>query len=303
MSGRPRPVGGAPAEQDRLRAVLAAGVARLSRLSLEPDAPTGMDGGQMGLKRRAFNKLPGTPPVSLLDLPDEIFRIVIAFVKGMTCDEIARQCRTSRAFAQLCSEDDFWRWQSQLRGYDRPEKLNPFRQGGPAPTGPISGSWKEHYRWWCTRVHTNKSLREQVDLLNRMYNNVGITEEYGHISKWDVSQVTDMSKLFAGQRGFNHDISRWDVSNVTNMRDMFNNCYSFNEDISRWNVSKVKDMRGMFNGARSFIVDLSGWDVSENTLISRMFQLTPLERSFNIDGEWQNSTPDWYQKRVPPAAP
>ena len=48
-----------------------------------------------------------------------------------------------------------------------------------------------------------------------------VEKEYGPISEWDVSKVTDMSSLFAGLRYFNEDISDWDVSNVTNMSDMF----------------------------------------------------------------------------------
>ena len=60
--------------------------------------------------------------------------------------------------------------------------------------------------------------------------------EYGHISTWDTSQVTDMSYLFCGRssyycgsksyytssaRYFNDDISAWDVSRVTKMTQMF----------------------------------------------------------------------------------
>jgi surface protein len=38
----------------------------------------------------------------------------------------------------------------------------------------------------------------------------------GDISQWDVSKVTNMSRMFcAGQ--FNGDISQWDVSKVTNI--------------------------------------------------------------------------------------
>lgn len=40
---------------------------------------------------------------------------------------------------------------------------------------------------------------------------------------------------------FNGDISRWNVSNVTDMSFMF--IFSnFNRDISSWNISKVEDM-------------------------------------------------------------
>ena len=40
---------------------------------------------------------------------------------------------------------------------------------------------------------------------------------FGHISDWDVSEVTDMKDLFKGAKDFNEDISAWDVSNVTDM--------------------------------------------------------------------------------------
>ena len=55
---------------------------------------------------------------------------------------------------------------------------------------------------------------------------------YGHISTWDVNEVTDMSYLFCGsglssnakygcsaaKASFNDDISQWNVGKVTNMR-------------------------------------------------------------------------------------
>ena len=44
------------------------------------------------------------------------------------------------------------------------------------------------------------------------------------ISKWDVSNVTDMRYMFFWCDAFNQDISNWDVSNVINMDDIFYNC-------------------------------------------------------------------------------
>ena len=59
---------------------------------------------------------------------------------------------------------------------------------------------------------------------------------YGEINTWDVSLITDMYQLFAGEWNdhspFNDDISNWDVSNVTNMRRMFYFATDFNQDIS-----------------------------------------------------------------------
>ena len=106
---------------------------------------------------------------------------------------------------------------------------------------------------------------------------------YGNISDWDVSQVTDMSGLFAGT-SFNQDISGWDVSNVTDMSGMFGGS-SFNQDISGWDVSNVTDMSRMFERS-SFNQDIGSWDVSGVTNMSFMFNSSP----FNQDiGSWDVS--------------
>ena len=91
----------------------------------------------------------------------------------------------------------------------------------------------------------------------------------GDISKWDMSNVTNMSGMF-NNSNFNSDISMWDVSNVTDMSQMFWNS-SFNMDISKWDVSNVKNMRSMFDNAK-FNNDISQWDVSNVTDMSHMFQ-------------------------------
>jgi len=128
---------------------------------------------------------------------------------------------------------------------------------------------------------------------------------YGHISLWDVSNVTDMQDLFNDKLFFNSDISEWnvsnvstmynmfrnansfnsnisewDVSNVTNMYRMFDSAFSFNSDISSWDVSMVTDMRLTFVGATSFNSDISGWNVSNGPKMSQMFQNAT---SFNSD--------------------
>jgi len=55
-----------------------------------------------------------------------------------------------------------------------------------------------------------------------------------------------MHSMFIYERNFNQDISKWDVSNVTNMREMFYNASSFSQDISQWDTSKVTNKDRMF---------------------------------------------------------
>ena len=48
---------------------------------------------------------------------------------------------------------------------------------------------------------------------------------------------------------FNEDISKWNVSNVTDMSHMFEGANQFNQSINKWNVSNVINMSGMFDHA------------------------------------------------------
>ena len=108
----------------------------------------------------------------------------------------------------------------------------------------------------------------------------------------DLSDVTDMSCMFAGAIRFDGDLSGWDVSRVKNMSCMFAAQSSFNDrileiqfsdalptvfngDLSKWDVSSVTDMSYMFIKSGSFDGDISGWDVSSVTDMSGMFGRSP----------------------------
>ena len=92
------------------------------------------------------------------------------------------------------------------------------------------------------------------------------------IGDWDVSRVTDMSRLFANFNTFNEPLTNWDVSNVTTMNYMFEECNSFNQDLSTWNVSNVRDMGYMFKKCSIFDETLSNWDVSNVRDMGGMFR-------------------------------
>ena len=55
-----------------------------------------------------------------------------------------------------------------------------------------------------------------------------VEEKFGHISDWNVSQVTYMEYPFYNATTFNVDIGKWNVRNVKNMCSMFRNAFSFN---------------------------------------------------------------------------
>jgi surface protein len=70
------------------------------------------------------------------------------------------------------------------------------------------------------------------------------------INHWDVSNVVDMSFMFAGAP-FNTPLNKWDTRNVLNMREMF--AFStFNQDISMWNVTLMPDKPINFDVAADY---------------------------------------------------
>ncbi len=91
------------------------------------------------------------------------------------------------------------------------------------------------------------------------------------IGGWNTSNVTDMSFMFYRAGAFNQDIGNWDTGSVTNMIGLFYNASAFNGDISGWNSSSVTNMAYMFYLASAFDQDLGNWDVTSLTNASNMF--------------------------------
>jgi surface protein len=101
-----------------------------------------------------------------------------------------------------------------------------------------------------------------------------VARTYGYpIGTWDVSQVTNFSRVFDPDRDstfdllrppsfnstFNEDLSGWNVSAAETMFGMFLYANSFNQDLSPWDVSSVNNLSGMFRYATAFNQDLCSW--------------------------------------------
>ena len=91
------------------------------------------------------------------------------------------------------------------------------------------------------------------------------------LGSWDVSNVTDMSWMFYSCENFNQSLNSWNVSNVVNMGFMFAYCKNFNQPLNSWNVSNVTDMSYMFDGCENFNQPLNSWNISNVTNMSFMF--------------------------------
>jgi len=82
---------------------------------------------------------------------------------------------------------------------------------------------------------------------------------------WDVSRMTDMTRLFKDRTEFNQDISRWDTSSVTSFKETFRNASSFNQDLSGWGLSPGVDFTATFLDAGAFAQPVWTWPHASST--------------------------------------
>jgi surface protein len=81
-----------------------------------------------------------------------------------------------------------------------------------------------------------------------------------NISRWNVSEVTNMSSMFDGcKKLHNIRLNTWKTTNLRLCMWMFRDCYLFNSPLSRWDTSKVESMKYMFENCRSFNQSLVRW--------------------------------------------
>ena len=126
----------------------------------------------------------------------------------------------------------------------------------------------------------------QVTDMSWMFAGVNVFEQ--NLTSWNISSITNMSGMFAGINSLNQDLTSLDISSATNMSEMFRDTATFNQDISHWDTSSITNMSGMFAGALAFNQDLGGWDISSVTNISEMFRDA---KTFNQDiGHWDTSS-------------
>jgi hypothetical protein len=138
---------------------------------------------------------------------------------------------------------------------------------------------------------TDKDIKGAVNYW--LFDKKDAEANFGHISLWDPSAVTNFNGLFSRsvyddddddenteeedpenedyENTFNEDLSRWDVSSGKNFSFMFCGASSFNSDLSSWSVGKSVDFSHMFYKATSFNSDLCSWNVSNSMDFSSMF--------------------------------
>lgn len=131
----------------------------------------------------------------------------------------------------------------------------------------------------------NWDVSEITDM-SRMFESAQLFNE--PLDNWDASNVTDMSSLFFRAAAFNQPLNSWDVGAVTNFSAMFYEASAFNQALSSWNVTNATDMSYMFVSAAAFNQPLDSWNVSNTSNLSFMFALAG---AFNQNlGKWTLNT-------------
>ena len=147
-------------------------------------------------------------------------------------------------------------------------KIKTIKQWGDNPWKSMNSAFYGCENLTIEATAGNPDLSNVTDMSKMFYRATIVNQG---LSGWDVSNVTDMSKMFYRATIVNQGLSGWDVSNVTDMSKMFTHAEAFNQDLNRWDVSNVTSMRYMFHSATAFNQDLSGWDVSNVMDMRSMF--------------------------------
>jgi len=130
--------------------------------------------------------------------------------------------------------------------------------------------------------------------MRKMFDNCSLSS-LPDISKWNTSNVKDMSEMFLGCESLKSlpDISNWNTSNVTNMSSMFGCCGSLTSlpDISKWDTSNVNIMSLMFWGCESLtsLPDISKWNTSNVKDMSQIFADCKSLKSLPNISKWDTS--------------
>jgi surface protein len=126
----------------------------------------------------------------------------------------------------------------------------------------------------------NLNLTETSNLMNTFTgcSNLG---EKGNLNNWDVSNVTDMSRMFEGASSFNQPLGSWNVSNVINMEKMFKcvklSTSNYNQLLRGWSQLNLQYNVTFDAGnskfssfsveARQNIIDNFNWTITDGGLV------------------------------------
>ena len=131
--------------------------------------------------------------------------------------------------------------------------------------------------------------------MNKMFCSCHALKSLAGLNNWNTSNVKDMSSMFFECCNLKYlpDISNWNIKNVINMSNMFKGCSNlkFFPDISKWETSQATNMSFLFSGCKSLInlPDISNWNTSNVIDFSSMFSNCELLANLPDISNWNTS--------------
>ena len=163
--------------------------------------------------------------------------------------------------------------QSEERGVSIAGKLLDLKEVKEFPLKIDVSNWKFGKNVWALR-----SIFEGFDNSNIIL--VGL-------STWDVSGISDMTRLFADFRAtISDNIGNWNVSNLERGSQMFKGVTSSNllEGLDRWNLRSLKYSDEMFMRCSDFCIDTSNWNIEGIKVANNMFNWATINQGSNLSG-------------------
>ncbi|GMH85903.1 hypothetical protein TL16_g10377 [Triparma laevis f. inornata] len=140
--------------------------------------------------------------------------------------------------------------------------------------------FEELRKWKAERKFGNRNLKVAVKEWCNKRSDAEV--KYGHISGWDVSEVTSMKELFYGLGKFNDDITRWNVESAADMSSMLSGARLFDYDLSCWNAENCKDISTIFHHKQPPKPE----DMNDTLLLTQLaaFKSAPRRNESSVDG-------------------
>lgn len=120
------------------------------------------------------------------------------------------------------------------------------------------------------------------------------------VSKWDVSNLTRINRMFRHAEIFNQPLNDWNLSNATYASGMFDSAYKFNQPLDKWDMTNVWAINGMFVDCLEFNQPLNSWNTAKVTTAEDIFKGAtkfnqPLDKwntakVNNMHGAFENAT-------------
>ena len=127
-----------------------------------------------------------------------------------------------------------------------------------------------------TKVVIDESFRNFVPKTTAgWFEGLTALEEIRGLDNLNTSEVTDMSRMFAGCDALRSlDVSRFDTLNVKQMQQMFMGCAALTElDLYFFDTAKVTDMSEMFKDCKGLTaLDLQSFNTAQVTDMGEMFR-------------------------------